>query len=534
MKLPSMKYSSGIKKTTQVKFGGLERSLGAGEGSLWDMRNLTGDHFSLLSARAPRYLAGAGDFGGIYGWKKLCRVEGTDFYYGDKVVGQVTEGPKTFVGLGSWVAVFPDKWCYNQAKDEFLPMDSEWTGESLTFESGTLYGAPAVANCIRCEGVNWEEYFQTGDAVDLTGCTVHPENNKSLIIREMNGDKLYFYDNTLTLDGEDGVTPYTENGALTISRKVPELAFVFEHDNRLWGCSEDTVFASKQGDIFNWSVSDGLASDSWNVPTISTGEFTGACSYAGYPTFFKEDRLYKVYGETPSNYELLDSGVTHGVARGSGGSLAIAGETLFYLSPSGVMAYSGGIPQSIGEAFGTERFRNGIAGSDGLKYYISMEGADGWGLYVYDTRLGLWFREDNTHATHFARQDGNLWLLNDRGELWIVSAGHVLPEGVTEETGMEWLAEFGDFTEQNPNRKGVDHCQLRLELDAGATAQVWMMFDSSGKWERVWKELGESVKKSYYLPIIPRRCDHYRLKITGTGGCRIYSLAREFYISTER
>lgn len=47
MKLPSVLYADGIKKGQQVKFGGLNHNLGADDGELWDMRNLTSDYFPL-------------------------------------------------------------------------------------------------------------------------------------------------------------------------------------------------------------------------------------------------------------------------------------------------------------------------------------------------------------------------------------------------------------------------------------------------------------------------------------------------------
>ena len=40
------------------------------------------------------------------------------------------------------------------------------------------------------------------------------------------------------------------------------------------------------------------------------------------------------------------------------------------------------------------------------------------------------------------------------------------------------------------------------------------------------------VKRSYTLAVVPRRSDHYRIKITGLGGWRIYSLTREEYIGS--
>ena len=54
MKLPSVLYADGIKKGQQVKFGGLNHNLGADDGELWDMRNLTSDYFPLLATRAKR------------------------------------------------------------------------------------------------------------------------------------------------------------------------------------------------------------------------------------------------------------------------------------------------------------------------------------------------------------------------------------------------------------------------------------------------------------------------------------------------
>ena len=105
------------------------------------------------------------------------------------------------------------------------------------------------------------------------------------------------------------------------------------------------------------------------------------------------------------------------------------------------------------------------------------------------------------------------------------------PESTEEET-VAWSAEFGDFTENDPNKKGVSKLQLRMELEAGAEVTISIQFDSSGEWETV-KKLTAAKKQSYYLPIIPRRSDHYRLRIEGKGDYRLYSLAREDYSGSE-
>lgn len=540
MKLPGLRYADGITKGQQVKFGGLNHNLGAGDGELWDMKNLTGDYYPLLASRRERMrYTSLSAPGGLYSWEGLAWVDGTSFCYQGQVKGTVTAGQKTFAALGAYLIILPDKAYYNTQTGEFGSLEAAWSGTSLTFANGTLYGEEAECNTLRCAGVDWAEYFRVGDAVTIEGCTKHPENNKTPVIREIDGDKLIFYEYVFTLDGDEGTTAYTETGALTVKRTVPDLLYLCENENRLWGCDGTTIYASKLGDIFNWNVYDGLETDSYAVDTGSAGSFTGCVSFLGYPVFFKEDHIYKVYGSKPSNFQVMGS-ATLGVAPGSAASLAIAGETLFYLSTAGIMAYSGGIPQSVGAAFGAERYRNAVGGSDGLKYYVSMQGEDGtWKLHVYDTRRGMWHTEDGTHVTHFARYDGNLYFLNDQGGVWITGNIQGAPGGEAEGP-VEWFAEFGDFTEYaksypqyGANKKGVGKLQIRLELDEGAEVKVYIQFDTDGNWQRINGALGVGVKRSYYLPIVPRRGDHYRLRLEGVGGCRIYSMTREFYSGSE-
>ena len=512
MRLPQVPYADGIKQGKQDQFKGLNHNLGAKDGELWDMRNLTSDYYPLLATRPPRLLYRTLTApGGLFCWEKLCWVDGTTFYYDGAAKGTVTAGMKQFTALGAYIVIFPDKAYYNTLTGEFGSLESTWSGSSLTFTNGKLYDEDADANCIQASGVNWGNYFKAGDAVTISGCTKHSENNKTPVIREIDGDKLYFYEYVFTLDGEDGVTPYTETGTLTVA------------------CAGNTIYASKLGDIFNWNVYDGLATDSYSVDTGSAGNFTACISYLGYPIFFKEDHIYKVYGSIPTNFEVMGS-ATLGVAEGSAGSLAVAGEVLFYLSRVGIMAYSGGIPQPVGGAFGVERFKNAAAGSDGLKYYVSMQGADGgYLLFVYDTQRGLWHTEDATHATHFARCGGNLYLLAEDGKIWITGNIQDPPAGTTPEGSVSWMAEFTDWTDEHPNKTGISKILVRLEVEEGATAELFIRYDSKGEWEQVNGTLEAEAKRSYTLPVVPHRADHYRLRFQGTGTCRIYSLAREYY-----
>ena len=531
MRLQDMKFSDGITKTTQVKFAGLNHTPAAADGEIWDMKNMTGDYWPLLAARKPRLLFRTLERpGGIYCWNKLCWVDGTGFYYDGVLKGQVTEGTKRFAAMGPHVIIMPDKCYYNVETDAFGSLESVWSGDSLTFFNGTLYGEDAEANTVQCEGVDWREWFRVGDAVTISGCTIHPENNKTPIIREIDGDKLVFYEHIFTL--EDGGA-YAEAGAMRISRTVPDLEYMCENENRLWGCDGSTIYASAWGDPFNWNVYDGLESDSFAVTPTARGLFCGGISYKSFSIFSKEEKIYKVYGSSPSSFKAVDS-ASLGVAEGSGDSMAIAGETLFYLSRSGVMAYSGGIPQNVSQAFGMDRFRNAVGGSDGLKYYVSMQGADDtWWLYVYDTQTGLWHKEDQIHVTHFARCEGNVYMLSDSGQIWIDGNAQNPPIEATAEGDVPWMVEFADFAEEDPNKKNVRKIQLRMELEEHTRATVWIQFDSDGIWREMSTLICDGAKRSFCLPIVPRRCDHYRLKVEGVGGVCIHSLARAYSVGSE-
>ena len=135
--------------------------------------------------------------------------------------------------------------------------------------------------------------------------------------------------------------------------------------------------------------------------------------------------------------------------------------------------------------------------------------------------------------THFTKEGGCLYFLTEEGEIWITGNSGSPPIDTAEEPAFEWMAEFSDFTQEDPNKKGLSKLQLRLELEVGASMQVWLQFDSDGVWHAAGRVISEGVKRSYYLPIVPRRADHYRLKLTGTGGCRIYSLTQEIYSGSE-
>lgn len=565
-KFPMPAYTDGIRKGTQTRFGGLNHNPGAGDGELYAMKNLTSDYYPLLATREKRvriappeswehadppvkHIIFQGEPGGMWAGQKLLWMDGQTMWYNgteSEYVFKTVEENRCFVEMNGEVIIAPDMMAYDPEEDELQNLGASITLTTAFFKDGTLYGEDAQANTIETGYSDIGDLFRVGDAITISG-SIREENNKTVIVREIEGTELHFYENTFKNTGS--LLPQT----ITLARTVPQLSFIFEYANRLWGCDGNTIYASKLGDPRNWNVYDGLDTDSFAVSTNDSDPFTGGCSYGGYPCFFKERSVSRIYGSAPSNFEMIES-ATLGVAKGSHRSLAVAGEILFYLSDNGICMYTGGVPTVINRSFGEERYKNAVGGSDGLKYYVSMQDReDAWHLFVYDTQRGLWHEEDRKKVVSFAylKGKGNLFFLDSEGDVW--TEGKRLdvedeleellenwntygeePARLVEEEDFEWYAEFTDFTDDSPNKKGISKIQIRADLDAGATCTVKLMMDSSGEWITP-KDgtIQENGKRSYYLAIIPQRADHYRMRIEGRGGCRIYSITREYYVGSE-
>ena len=216
-----------------------------------------------------------------------------------------------------------------------------------------------------------------------------------------------------------------------------------------------------------------------------------------------------------------------GLEAGSEKSLCVIGSRLYYLSPQGPCVYAGDAPALLSESFGTTRYSAGRSGTDGRKWYLSMIDEDNGGhLFVYDTSRGLWVREDGLRPVDFAWRAGDLYALGEDGNLWILGRAVNAPSAATDEGTVSWLAEFGDIMERSPDKKRITKLQLRLTLEENTGVRVLIRYDSENDWRTV-GELSAKRKRSAVLPVTPRRLDHFRVRIEGTGACRISSLTYE-------
>jgi hypothetical protein len=53
-------------------------------------------------------------------------------------------------------------------------------------------------------------------------------------------------------------------------------------------------------------------------------------------------------------------------------------------------------------------------------------------------------------------------------------------------------------------------------------------YDSDGDFHEQGTYTGGDTVTTINIPVVPRRCDHMRLRLTGVGNVKVYSIARYF------
>jgi hypothetical protein len=345
-----------------------------------------------------------------------------------------------------------------------------------------------------------------------------------------NAKKISDYD--ITVNGCLDLVVTQSPGIVLQYKVIPKvLDYVIECNNRLWGCRYgkdnrgnfvNEIYATEQGSFAKWDNLDGTDAASYKVSLGSDGKFTGAVNYNGRPIFFKENCAHMVYGAYPSSYSIVtDTGMS--LQDGSHKSLSIASNILYYKAADGVYTYNGASYDKISEALGKEAYTDAIGCATASKYYLSMVGEDNERkLFVFDTKLGLWHVEDDINVSHIINHKGGVYLY-DKTDSILYTVGST-PENA-ESDDVEWYCESGIIGFSTHDSKYISKLQLRLSLPVGSNVSFLIEYDSDGYWEFIGSLEGVSLR-AFSIPILPRKCDHFKIRIEGKGECKIYSISK--------
>ena len=560
MQIPTLKQGN-VSRENVTSFGGYHAGARIAEGEFAAMKNCTGDQFPLIATRRKRGVYAAPQkCNGLLAKDSLCWVDGSKFVMnGYETELHLTDSPKQLVSMGAYVIIFPDKKYINTADlsdfgnleaeftsagtVKFTPVDGDgkplipaytqpeepekpengalWldtsgAGALLQWSAGTGMWVSVDKTLVRISCPGMGAPFRPGDGVQLTGVPAGVVT--SGVIADCGRDYVTvsgLLERETSLD-----TP------VTVGRYLPLMDMVIECGNRLWGCRYglnragavvNEIYASKLGDFRNWNCFQGISTDSYCVSLGNDGPFTGAVQHLGYPVFFREDCIHRIYGSTPATFRLQTTPCP-GVQQGCSRSLARVGQMLYYKSPTGVCAYDGAVPVTVSQKLGAMPCIRSSAGALGDKYYICFQEEENTGqLWVYDTARGLWHREDDTCARCFCTCRDDLFFVNGAGQ--IIS---VVGRGQPEEE-ISWMLETGALGTLTPDSKTLTRLNLRLEL--AQQAKVWVQYDGDDFWTPVATVYG-SAGQCFNLPVAVRRCDRLRLRLAGTGFMRLSCITK--------
>lgn len=570
-----------------TRWGGLNRRAGAAENEFADMSGFCADAYPAMTTAKDMigHRTGGWIQGMIGGEELLVVMDGYLISYPETEDGlRVDLGidgdhEVQLVRMGAYIAVFPDRVIYNSADGTVTAMDAVYsltTPVSISYklarrdgtefedytasdaapsdpEGGQLWldtsgdtaamkqwdenlaaWVPVAETCVKIFGMtNFYKYgFRKGDGVVISG--IGAENEE---VAALNGAKIIESIGTAQIVVAGILTRnYSETTLITISRAAPDMDYVIECGNRLWGCKYGVVdgelvneiYACALGDPTNWRKYQGLASDSYAASRGSDGAWTGAITYGGYPYFFKKGWREKVY---PSSYGAHQIVAIPCDGVESGKTLAIVGGTLIWQSGRGVIAFDGSTARRLDDP-GNE-IHGAVGCGCGEKYYLyadsGAEGDDGvaeYPVYVYHMGTKLWHIEQalSQYPARIAALGG--------GTLYVASEGtiptliHYHDDSLIPGTSDPWEAVTAVWGSDSPDHKYVRRLNLRFSLAKNGTLDLYIRYDSGGDWEHKCHVEGSGVLLTRTAVILPKRCDHMELKLKGHGDFTLLSMAK--------
>lgn len=465
--------------------------------------------------------------GANYGEKRVVVVDGIEYHYLNFVKPKEPKNGDAYIDRETRTP-----YIYND-------ISKDWSAQDVPvmwLECKGIGSAFAPGDCIRVSGIDPGTY---------SGLNVG-DNPSDGVYREV----LVTGENYIVLDayapaeahGIMNDTPPAE-GYVKAAMDLPDMDYVIEAQNRLWGCKYGTVngklvneiYASALGRFDVWRKYAGVSTDSYAASVGSDGRWTGAVNYQGYPLFFKEDRMHKVYVSASGAHRIQEY-MMRGVQPGGAKSLAVVNGVLFYKARDCVCAYDGsGAPTDVSEKLNLDSLSypgstTSIAAAYRDKYYLylQMNTPPGSRLLVLDTRRGAWYRENLPigSITDFTEHFGSL-LCAAGGIEEIAHDNQVSAIGDTKEGDVAWSCETGLIGYSTVEQKYVSRFNIRMSLARDAYMDVLVQYDSDGVWHNQGRIQGVGTR-TFMLPVRPRRCDHFRIRLEGSGDVRIYSFAKIF------
>ena len=324
---------------------------------------------------------------------------------------------------------------------------------------------------------------------------------------------------------------------ISIPPTMPDIKYATVHLSRLFGVSDDCVYASGFNDYTNWSydtIDEYNEANSWFSQTQSNtkagGDFTGITTFDGHVVCFKRDFMHEIYN-TKNPFRIQDI-----YAEGCIDNRTIQNVDgrLIFVSEDDVKVYTGSNPRVIGYNLNMPQYEYAVSGTDNRNYYLYCEdNLSNKHLYVYDTFTDMWSEQAITdRVLSFAHNKNGMYMLCSNGYVYKMDSAFYKHK---------WSFETDLITSKTINIKHIKKLQMLVDIpeevngfpnnadDIGNNAymKVYILYDDE-KFDENKSHLVYESKKYGRLPIRvkPRKTSNYGFKLhfDGAGYIKLYEL----------
>ena len=568
-------------------FKGYNHNLRIGDGEFFNMKNMTSDHYPILSPRGKRGVyASPASPNGLITKDALCYVDGAEFVMNEYRVNLgLNDEPKQLISMGAYVIIMPDKKYINTqdltdhgnieaffpgvegmnvlASYEMCKIDGTaytgaiksasapedpanmqlWIDTSSTphvlkqYSETSSVWTQIATTYVKISAPNIAQNFKQYDAVKISGFPV-----ESAQLTEMN-DIVYplweAYHDPGDADRTEGTNDYivivglldeavTYESELKLERTMPIMDFVIESGNRLYGCRYGPA---ANGEVVNEIYASKLGDfKNWHCfMQISTDSWVKGVGTDGQFTGAITHRGYPIFFKENCFHKVYGNYPAN-----------------FQIQTTECRGVQKGCERSLAIVNETlfYKSRNAVCAYDGslpteISYALGNEayraavgGANGNKYYIS--------MADNLGAYHLFVYDmaKGMWHKEDDlqvdyfcscdGDLYAISNGKIITmngSGTKDSLPVEWMVESGEIGITSPDMKYISRITIRMAMDIGAEIGIYAKYDFNDQWECQCVLRGTNLR-SFSIPIRPKRCDHMKLRIEGVGGAKIYSITK--------
>lgn len=466
----------------------------------------------------------------------------------------LSAGDKTLVNIGAYIVILPD-WALINTADAAKPVTmakgAVLTGDLVEYNNNQTRPTVSIYKLFYVDAPTAEvtaSGLAVGDSVKLSWTYGKRKMSRQLTINSI-GIEPYTSSGMTSIGFDTAEMPntqwfYAENRAMdsfhvphiigaTIQRVMPNLDYVVEYNNRLWGCSSKNheIYCSKLGEPLVWGAYGGISTDSWAATVGTDGDFTGACVFNGCVLFFKEDCVHSVYGTKASNFTITTYTV-RGVQKGSAKSLCISEGLLYYKAPEGIFTFNGSASSRFDGKLCVDRDSRTACGTADDRYIV-MAMSDGT-VFYYDKLHSVWYTRTLPNVISMHNFSGSLYAItkdSNKAMQKVMLTTDVGMSGRMAETAFE--AVTGELcrgelaSTSSYSRKAMHTVIKKLTMSVEEWHQrgvssvqftVSVQYDG-GDWQTVYSYDGTAEEADNnvvtLIPTIPMRCQRLRIKISG-------------------